>query len=526
MTTTIYSSTLMILIAVAVSNLLAQGFKKIAPTYINLLVGLLVGLLPFMNATILSFNNEFFMTAIIAPLLFFEGQNTRVLMVRQKRLLILETAGSMALALAIVTGLAVHAIGGIVWPVALIMAAISTPTDATALDSVTGGRKLPANAGSLLHLEALFNDATGLIILQAGVLWYTSGQLALGKNLAAFLWSAGGGLVFGAAIAFILMIGRQLLLRSRWNVASSQIIIYLMTPIVIYLLAETMAMSGIIAVVSAGLVYNGEAQRSRFSNPRQFHLSVQLINFGSEILNSFVFVILGILLARIVTGYHPSMATGHWFWIGLLVYGLGLIGRYIHGLAVKFTSHDAMIFALGGVHGTVTLALALSVSVLTAADNQLVLLVETVVIILSMLVPTVLLPYLLPDKQGSKLMRPKLTRMRKEMVAAGLKQLTSLSLTPAVEASVTYDLRDQLRQTQLRSFLRQWRRSSWKPETFTGDEALQERRALMQAFDAERQYLHELALNHQIASNYIYDLYSEILLAESLVLDPANQTEV
>ncbi|MFC6294908.1 cation:proton antiporter [Lactiplantibacillus daoliensis] len=524
LTTTIYSSTLMILIAVAVSNLLAQGFKKIAPTYINLLMGLLVGLVPITNATILSFNNEIFMTAIIAPLLFFEGQNTRVLMVRKKRLLILETAGSMAVALAIVVGLAVHVIGGIVWPLALIMAAISVPTDATALDSVTGGRKLPAQVGSLLRLEALFNDATGLIILQAGVLWYTSGQLALGKNLVAFLWSAGGGLVFGAAIAFVLMICRQALLRSRWNLASSQIIIYLMTPIVIYLLAEAMAMSGIIAVVSAGLVYNGEAQRSRFSEPRQFHLSVQLINLGSEILNSFVFVILGILLARIVTGYHAAPTTGHWLWIGLLVYSLGLVGRYIHGLAVKFMSRDALIFALGGVHGTVTLALALSISVLTAADNQLVLLVETVVIILSMLVPTVLLPHMLPANQAVP--RAKLTKMRAEMVAAGLHQLTQLTLTPAVEASVTYDLRDQLRQTRLRSFLRQWRQSSWQPEIFTGDEALQERRALMQAFDAERQYLYELALTHQIASKCIYELYSEILLAESLVLDPANQTEV
>jgi len=524
LTTTIYSSTVMILIAVAVSNLLAQEFKKIAPTYINLLMGLLVGLVPITNATILSFNNEIFMTAIIAPLLFFEGQNTRVLMVRKKRLLILETAGSMAVALAIVVGLAVHVIGEIVWPLALIVAAISVPTDATALDSVTGDRKLPAQVGSLLRLEALFNDATGLIILQAGVLWYTSGQLALGKILVAFLWSAGGGLVFGAAIAVVLMIGRQALLRSRWNLASSQIIIYLMTPIVIYLLAEAMTMSGIIAVVSAGLVYNGEAQRSRFSEPRQFHLSVQLINFGSEILNSFVFVILGILLARIVVGYHATPTTGHWFWIGLLVYGLELIGRYIHGLAVKFTSRDALIFSLGGVHGTVTLALALSISVLTAADNQLVLLVETVVIILSMLVPTVILPRMLPANQAVP--RAKLTKMRAEMVTAGLNQLTQLTLTPAVEASVTYDLRDQLRQTRLQSFLRQWRQSSWQPEIFTGDEALQERRALMQAFDAERQYLYELALTHQITSKYIYELYSEILLAESLVLDPANQTEV
>ncbi|MFD1420098.1 cation:proton antiporter [Lactiplantibacillus songbeiensis] len=525
MTTTIYSSTLMILIAVAISNLLAQGFKKIAPTYINLLVGLLVGLLPITNAAILSFNNEIFMTAIIAPLLFFEGQNTRVLIVRKMRRVTLETAVSMAAALAIVVGLLVHVIGGIALPLALIITAISAPTDATALDSVTGGRQLPTRVGGVLRLEALFNDATGLIILQAGVLWYTSGHLALGKNLMAFLWSAGGGLVFGAALAFILMICRQALLRSRWNLASSQIIIYLMTPIVIYVLAEAMAMSGIIAVVSAGLVYNGEAQRSRFSDPRQFHLSVQLINFGSEILNSFVFVILGILLARIVTGYHASPATGHWFWLGLLVYGLGLVGRYIHGRAIKLTSHDAWIFSLGGVHGTVTLALALSVSVLTATDNQLVLLIETVVIILSMLVPTILLRYLLPAKKTAKLMRPKMTKMREKMVAAGMSQLAQLSLTPAVEASVTYDLRDQLRQTRLQSFLRQWRQSSWEPKTFTGDEALQERRALMRAFDAERQYLYELALTHQIASKYIYDLYSEILLAESLVLDPANQTE-
>jgi len=137
-----------------------------------------------------------------------------------------------------------------------------------------------------------------------------------------------------------------------------------------------------------------------------------------------------------------------------------------------------------------------------------------------------LLPYLLPAKQTARLMRPKLTKMREQMVAAGMEQLKNLSLTPAVEASVTYDLRDQLRQTQLRNFLRQWRQSSWKPETFTGDEALQERRALMQAFDAERQYLHELALSHQIEAKYSYALYSEILLAESLVLDPANQTEV
>lgn len=525
METNLYVSTVVILMAVAVSNLMAQGVKRVAPTYINLLMGLLIGLVPLMNGLVLSFNNEIFMTAIIAPLLFFEGQNTRVLIVRRKRKLILGTAVGLALAIAIIVGLAVHVIGAVAWPLALIMVAISAPTDATALDSVTGGRELPAHVGTVLRMESLFNDATGLIILQAGVLWYTSGHLALGQNLLAFIWSAGGGIVVGAGLAFGLMLIRQALLRSRWNFASSQIIIYLMTPIVLYLLAEAWAMSGIIAVVSAGLVYNGEAQRSRFSDPRQFHLSLQLINFGSEILNGFVFVILGILLARIATGYQPTTATGHWFWLGVLVYGLALVLRYGYARLIRLSSRNGLIFALGGVHGTVTLALALSVSVLTTGDNQLVLLVETVVIILSMLVPTGLLPRLLPANQSAKVGPAKIATVRHAMVAAGLKQLTQLTLTPAVKASVSYDLRDQLRKNRLRSFIRQWGRSSWEPVQFVGDEAMQERRALMQAFNAERQYLYDLALTHRFESKVIYDLYSEILLAESLVLDPANQPE-
>lgn len=45
----------------------------------------------------------------------------------------------------------------------------------------------------------------------------------------------------------------------------------------------------------------------------------------------------------------------------------------------------------------------------------------------------------------------------------------------------------------------------------------------MHAFNEERRYLHSLALTHQIPSDEIYDLYSEILLAESLVLGPKSR---
>lgn len=45
----------------------------------------------------------------------------------------------------------------------------------------------------------------------------------------------------------------------------------------------------------------------------------------------------------------------------------------------------------------------------------------------------------------------------------------------------------------------------------------------MYAFDAQREYLYDLANQHMINSDYIYEVYSEILLSEALVLDPKNQ---
>lgn len=45
----------------------------------------------------------------------------------------------------------------------------------------------------------------------------------------------------------------------------------------------------------------------------------------------------------------------------------------------------------------------------------------------------------------------------------------------------------------------------------------------MQAFDKEREYLYHVAKKHLVKSEYVYEVYNEILLAESLVLDPESQ---
>ncbi|MCJ8185727.1 cation:proton antiporter [Lactiplantibacillus pentosus] len=293
-----------VLVAVAVSELIARLLPRISSTYFNLLFGIILAAWPMTSRYIPEFDNEFFMIVILAPLLFFEGQRTQILQVQQRLKQIIGTAGILAIISAVVITMILPNLFNMTFPLALIMVAISTPTDATALESVIGGRAFPRSSHEQLTLESLFNDATGLVLLQAGIIWWQTGHFNFLQNAGTLLYAAGGGALIGFMIALLFMVIRQWLLRTSINAIYAQNLVYLLTPIIIYILAEAIGVSGIIAVVIAGLVNNSEANRSRFSSPRQMHLGLNLVNFLTSILNGMVFVILGLNLERIFTSQY------------------------------------------------------------------------------------------------------------------------------------------------------------------------------------------------------------------------------
>ena len=81
---------------------------------------------------------------------------------------------------------------------------------------------------------------------------------------------------------------------------NAQILLFVSTPFYIYFIAEELKVSGIIAVVCAGLMQNSESIRSRFITPRQFHNGLVLLRLLRELLNNTIFVILGLLVVRII----------------------------------------------------------------------------------------------------------------------------------------------------------------------------------------------------------------------------------
>ncbi|GHC08828.1 hypothetical protein [Pediococcus parvulus] len=275
------------------------------------------------------------------------------------------------------------------------------------------------------------------------------------------------------------------------------------------------------------MIHNSETTRSRFSSPRQMHLGLQLVNFSNSVLNSFVFVVLGLSLERIIFEQRRSIGISlRWLAIGVLVYVLLLIVRFIYGrfFISDRTNRSALLFALGGVHGTVTLAMTFSVlsnGVSRSLFNEIVL-IETVVIILSMLIPTIVFKVILPLDADTLNKTTQLKILRNEMVIVGVQHVETMTLSNKVREIVIYDLRDQVQKNTLKAFFNQWRSVTTDKSTLTSIQSVEQRRALMQAFDEERNFLYDLAKNHMVNSEYIYDLFSEILLSESLVLDPQS----
>ena len=74
------------LVAVAIVGIVVhrQFFSHIASNYINLGLGVIVALIPMLNHLVATFSSEIFMGMIVAPLLFYDGMETRFYKVARK----------------------------------------------------------------------------------------------------------------------------------------------------------------------------------------------------------------------------------------------------------------------------------------------------------------------------------------------------------------------------------------------------------------------------------------------------------
>lgn len=401
---------LLLFTAVVVANVIHLVYPKIPLSIYQIIAGILLASLPT-AATNFTMHPELFMMVVIAPLMFNDGQNQSFRYLSSNYKSILSVSVVLALITVLITGGILHFALPTVFPFALafILAAIITPTDAVAVKSITANMTVPENVNGALEYESLFNDASGIVLLDLSLAAYQSGKFSISHGLWSFIYVFFGGIIFGAIMGNLLINLRQRLMRNHVDIGSIVIPINVMTPIVVYWLAEELHFSGILAVVSAGIVHSILYDHLRLTSTKVQMATTTIWAIISDALNGIVFVLLGVMLPQVLHRTAPNNLL-NLLWIALLLYIIMTALRFIwtrfrlvniHS-AKQDLNRDSLLMAIGGIHGTITLALAFSLPVMVnhhefTFRNSMIL-IAAFVILISILVGAVVYPLVLPPK--------------------------------------------------------------------------------------------------------------------------------
>ena len=287
---------LIVLTCVAASSVIDK-FVNVSIPVIQVVIGLLVALvLPSVQEVHLE--SELFMLLFIAPLLFNETRETNI----RALLLNLNSILSLAIALVVVSvlsvGYALHLmVPSIPLAAAFALASALGPTDAATVTALKSNIHLTHRQQTLLSGESLINDASGVVAFQFSVAAAVTGAFSLVNAAGSFTVLFVGGVAMGIVTGFAFSAINAMLGRLGYEDTVANVLYEVLTPFLVYLLAETFHVSGVLAVVAAGLVI---ALPRRQSNnalfARQKLVSDSTWKVISFLINGTIFVFLGMQL--------------------------------------------------------------------------------------------------------------------------------------------------------------------------------------------------------------------------------------
>jgi Na+/H+ antiporter len=342
----------------------------------------------------------------LPPLLYATAQRTSWALFRLRwRTIAFLAVGLVVATVAAVAGTLV-ALTGIGVAAALVIGAAVAPPDPVAVEAVAGPLRVPRRLVATLQSEGLFNDATALVIFQTALAATIAGnQLgALGVALG-FLYGAAVAVAVGLAAAWL---ARRVLDRLTDVVASNGLTLVL--PFAVYLAADALHASGVIAVVVAALQLgqhsDADASEARLSGAAFWNVVEMLVT-------GVAFALIGLEL-RAVIGQadralgtilaHAAIVCG--VVVGVRVVWMGLaLARIRAGRpaptarAVPSTPGEALVLAWAGMRGLATLALALAIPTTLDSgapfpDRAELVIVACSVLVVTLVGPGVTLPVL------------------------------------------------------------------------------------------------------------------------------------
>jgi Na+/H+ antiporter len=234
--------------------------------------------------------------------------------------------GLLAIGLVIVTTLAVGAalkllVPDVPWAVAFVLGAIVSPPDAVAATAILSRMNIPRRIVTILEGESLVNDASGLVIYKFAVVAVLTGAFSLTEASLQFAAVAAGGILIGIVLAYLFIA-----IHKKLGDPFIEVLTSLTIPYVAYIIAEQVHVSGVLAVVAAGLLRGRYAPEIVSAEMRIIARSVWSILVF--ILNSLVFILIGVEMSNVVEKLN-MYTLGHLLFLGLSVSAVAIAVRFL-----------------------------------------------------------------------------------------------------------------------------------------------------------------------------------------------------
>ncbi|ORO76376.1 sodium:proton antiporter [Streptococcus oralis] len=382
---------------------------------VQILLGIGIGL--FVPDTDFHLNTELFLAMVIGPLLFREAEEADITSIlKHWRIVVF-----LIFPVIFISTLSLGGMAHFLWmtlPLAACLAvgAALGPTDLVAFASLSERFRFPKRVSNILKGEGLLNDASGLVAFQMALAAWTTGTFSLSQAGTSLALSILGGFAVGFVTAMINRFLHTFLLSVRATDIASELLLELSLPLMTFFIAEEIHVSGIIAVVVAGIL-----KASRFKKITLLEAQVDTVtdtvwHTVTFMLNGSVFVILGMELEMIAEPiltnplYNPLLLLVSVVLLTLLLFAIRFV--MIYGFYVWRTSRlkkslrkymkDMLLLTFSGVKGTVSIATILLIPSNLEQEYPLLLFLVAGVTLLSFLTGLLVLPHLSEEQEESK----------------------------------------------------------------------------------------------------------------------------
>lgn len=413
----VLETTILLVLLVIFSNIISHYLVSIPTALIEIAIGVLAAMLLHLN---IELETDWFMLLFVAPLLYSDAKHFPKKELWEMRAPIFANAIWLVFLTTILGGYLINFfVAEISLPLSFALAAVLSPTDPVAVQGIAEQVKLPKRILSLISGESLINDASGLIAFKYALAAFLTGAFSFKEASIDFIYMAIVGALLGYFLSkFMYLLEVALLRQGIQDVilhTSSQIL----TPFIIFIAAELVHASGVIAVVVAGVVAIQQEPLSRGQYSEIKLVTNKVWDIIIYQLNGIVFVILGASLPTAMRAaiIDPSINNYTLIFYVLIIWLILLLIRTLWSYGYMWMTYKksknminpkpkfytALLAGLTGVRGAITMAMVLSIPFFLPngeifKERYLVIFLASGVILTSLIVAVITLPFLTKKK--------------------------------------------------------------------------------------------------------------------------------